>query len=261
MSKTTGKVKDTNSKKDKTKKSEETRAKITESALALFRSKGFEETTMRLISKEAGVALGTIYIYYASKEEIVLEYYTNVQNLLYEEIQAELFGPGGAPVKNSRPAPVDISSAKAKKAKPLAASLELLFTRQLEALQGDQGFLSGLAGAAASGSAISPFSAESEPVRKMHLAFFEEIIAHSKEKVDPELAKELVSLLWMLQMGLIFFWIHDKSKNSRESFELVASIIELLGAMLKLLNNPLFYTLKKELIKLTRRLMRIVENG
>ena len=39
-------------------KSEETRARILEAAIALFRGKGFAETTMREIAGAAGVATG-----------------------------------------------------------------------------------------------------------------------------------------------------------------------------------------------------------
>ena len=42
-------------------KSEETREKILDAALALFREKGFHEATMRQIAEQAGVATGLAY--------------------------------------------------------------------------------------------------------------------------------------------------------------------------------------------------------
>ena len=41
-----------------TAKSEETRERIFEAALRLFREQGFDETTMRNVAAEAGVATG-----------------------------------------------------------------------------------------------------------------------------------------------------------------------------------------------------------
>jgi len=45
-------------------KSELTRARILDAAIGLFRSRGFEATTMREIAAEAGVAIGAAYYYF-----------------------------------------------------------------------------------------------------------------------------------------------------------------------------------------------------
>ena len=44
------------------KKSDETRARMLEAALTLFRDRGFESTTMRDIAQQAGVALGAVLL-------------------------------------------------------------------------------------------------------------------------------------------------------------------------------------------------------
>jgi AcrR family transcriptional regulator len=54
-----------------TKKSEETRTRILEAALALFRKRGFEKTTMRDIAQESGVALGAAFNYFASNRKLM----------------------------------------------------------------------------------------------------------------------------------------------------------------------------------------------
>src|SRR5580698_9081533 len=56
-------------------KAEFTERKILDAALALFRTKGFEETTMREIATAADVATGAAYYYYPSKDSIVLAFY------------------------------------------------------------------------------------------------------------------------------------------------------------------------------------------
>src|SRR5262249_8178276 len=60
-------------------KSEATRKQLLETALALFRRDGLDATGMRDIAKKAGVALGTAYYYFESKEAIVQAYYEQVQ--------------------------------------------------------------------------------------------------------------------------------------------------------------------------------------
>src|SRR3989442_9662345 len=59
--------------------SEETRRQILDTALTLFRERGFEDTTMRDIAGRAGLSLGAAYYYFDSKEAIVGAYYDYVQ--------------------------------------------------------------------------------------------------------------------------------------------------------------------------------------
>src|SRR5580658_8727843 len=56
-------------------KSEETRERIFNAALALFHRRGFEAATMRDIAAEAGVATGAAYYYFASKDAIIMDFY------------------------------------------------------------------------------------------------------------------------------------------------------------------------------------------
>src|SRR5262249_55873456 len=69
-----------------TPRAEDTRRRIYESALKLFREKGFEQTTMRDIAAKAGVALGAAYYYFSSKEAIVLAFYQEMQESSHDSI-------------------------------------------------------------------------------------------------------------------------------------------------------------------------------
>src|ERR1700704_275714 len=60
--------------------SEETRRLILDTALALFRERGFEDTTIRDIASRAGLSLGAAYYYFNSKEALVGAYYDYVQD-------------------------------------------------------------------------------------------------------------------------------------------------------------------------------------
>ena len=60
-------------------KSEESRERILRAAIDIFQRKGFEETSMREIATEAGVATGAAYYYFASKDAIVLAFYEQAQ--------------------------------------------------------------------------------------------------------------------------------------------------------------------------------------
>jgi AcrR family transcriptional regulator len=54
------------------KPTEQRRAEILDAALQLFSSKGFSDTTMDEVAQSAGVAKGTIYLYFQSKEHLLL---------------------------------------------------------------------------------------------------------------------------------------------------------------------------------------------
>src|ERR671915_1514128 len=59
----------------KTPKGDQTRTLILETALELFRERGYEQTTMRAIAEAAGVAVGNAYYYFQSKEHLIQAFY------------------------------------------------------------------------------------------------------------------------------------------------------------------------------------------
>ncbi len=64
-----------------------TRDKLISSAVKVFSEKGFFNTKVSDIVKEAGVAQGTFYIYFRSKEEIFLRITELVEGLIDETIE------------------------------------------------------------------------------------------------------------------------------------------------------------------------------
>ena len=70
----------------------DTRTKILEAALALFRERGFAEATMREIATRAGVASGLAYYYFDSKDAIVLAFYQRAQEELAPRMEAAQAG-------------------------------------------------------------------------------------------------------------------------------------------------------------------------
>ncbi len=67
------------------RKKEETKRKIVETAMRLFKERGFDATTMELIAEEADIAKGTLYNYFPVKEAIVSEFFRRSFQGRYEE--------------------------------------------------------------------------------------------------------------------------------------------------------------------------------
>ena len=59
----------------KTQKGDQTKALILETALEIFREKGYEQTTMRAIADKAKLSLGNAYYYFHSKEHLIQAFY------------------------------------------------------------------------------------------------------------------------------------------------------------------------------------------
>lgn len=63
------------------------RAEILQAALGLFHRRGFDETTVQHIADAAGVAAGTVYLYFPSKEHILLVLHEDCHHELEHHIQ------------------------------------------------------------------------------------------------------------------------------------------------------------------------------
>ena len=54
---------------------QEKEKKIIDSAIELFADKGFDNTSTQSISSHAGIGTGTLFKYFANKEELIVEAY------------------------------------------------------------------------------------------------------------------------------------------------------------------------------------------
>ena len=65
------------------------KTKILNAALTLFTKKGIKSTTTREIAKKAGIAEGTIYRYFKSKEELSLELFRDRMDNFRKELNSK----------------------------------------------------------------------------------------------------------------------------------------------------------------------------
>jgi AcrR family transcriptional regulator len=190
-------------------KGEQTRQLILETALRLFRERGYAETTMRAIAREAGVAVGNAYYYFDSKEHLIQEFYERNQ------------------------------SAHAAAAEPVLATERDFATRLRGALHAGidvnapyHAFAATFFKSAAEPtSPLSPFSARSSPAREASTEIFRRVIEGSTVKLDPELRRHLPELLWLGWMGVILFWVYDGSPDQRKTRQLIDGVVPLVDRL------------------------------
>ena len=63
---------------------------ILEAAVKVFARQGFHQSTVAQIAKEAGVADGTIYLYFKNKDDILVQFFSNRTKQVFESFREEV---------------------------------------------------------------------------------------------------------------------------------------------------------------------------
>jgi AcrR family transcriptional regulator len=191
---------------------EQTRQVILETALRLFRERGYAETTMRAIAAEAGVAVGNAYYYFDSKEHLIQEFYGHLQGAHRAASSAVLESERefAARLRGVLHAGIDVNA-------PYHSFAATFFKSAAEPT-----------------SPLSPFSRESSPARDAAIGIFREVLEGSGAKVDPELREHLPELLWLAWMGVILFWVYDGSPGQRRTRRLIDGVVPLIDRVVGL---------------------------
>jgi len=213
-------------------KSAETRARILDAAMQLFRRQGFEETTMREIAAEAGVATGAAYYYFASKDAIALAFYDQAQQDLEPLIERALAG-----------------------AKHVKDRLAALVEAKLQYFEPNRRLLGALAAHADPAHPLSPFSAHTREIRERDIQSFARVFDGRRVRVPPDLEPHLPRLLWMYQMGLILFWIYDRSPAQEQTHALIRKSAAIVERLIKLAAFPLLRVVRRMVVELMQTAM------
>ncbi|MDT7805546.1 MAG: hypothetical protein QOI78_8979 [Actinomycetota bacterium] len=215
-------------------KSEETRSLIVTTAMRLFTENGYDRTTMRAIAAEAGVSVGNAYYYFSSKEQLIQGFYDEIARLHLDAARALL-------------------ADEPRFAERLKAVL-LCWLELAEPYHrfGTQFFVN----AADPESPLSPFSDESAAARDASIELMREVVDGSDVKLDPELRDRLPELLWLFQMGVVLFWVHDRSAREKRSRMLVERSVPLLARLAALSRLRVFRPVSREIVDLIQDLAK-----
>lgn len=216
----------------KTIKSEQTKANILQTALRLFRERGYEKTTMRAVAHEAGVSLGNTYYYFESKDELVHHFYAHIQ------AQAFAACDGVLSVETTlRARLVGVIRAQLAVTLPYKAIFVSLFRI-----------------AADPGNELNPFHKKTAYLREPCIALYDQVIAGSKEKVPADVRNELPYLFFLYHLGIILFWLYDQSPNYVRTFRLLELSSELVVNLIKFSAMPALRPLRQSALNILDRL-------
>src|SRR6516165_9331893 len=183
-----------------------TRQRIVDVSRQLFAAKGFEASTTRDIADAAGIASGTLFNYFTTKEAILGSLAADALAVAQREFQeqeraAETF-------EESLFALVAVGL---RKLKPLRKHLPVL----LEA-------------------ALSPLAAApADSDGSLRIEHLEAVAALAKKRGLGELSPLALQLYWTLYTGLLMFWAQDRSPKQEDTLALLDSSLAMFTGWLQ----------------------------
>jgi AcrR family transcriptional regulator len=203
---------------------------ILNAALDLFQERGYEATTMRAIADRAGVSLGGSYHYFPSKEHLVLEFYRHTHELHAAAI-APLLG----------------------REKDLAARLRgtlravIITCEPFHAVAG-----SIFSTVANPSSPLNPFGRAAKPLRDEVVQLYADVVSGSNARIPSDVAEQLPLLLWLYQMGMLYFWIFDRSPGRLRTLEVIDETTDLIVRLIGLASLPVLRGSRKRVLALVK---------
>lgn len=174
---------------------EKNREKILETAEKLFAGKGYEETTTRDISEACGMAKGTLFNYFKSKETLAM---TLVAQAMESGRQTYLRRKAGD--------------------ESLVEELFLLVASELRALRPYRSYIGPVLESGMSLFAKKSTCPAGDEVRRIHLKTVEAALAsHGFAFIQHSIP---VTLYWALYLGILAHWSGDQSENQVETLTL-----------------------------------------
>ncbi len=171
-----------------------TRLRILAAASQLFATRGYDASTTREIADAAGIATGTLFNYFATKEAILTS--------LAAEAMADIDIPGEAGAKERDIFEADLFALVAaglRKLKHLRKHLPVLLETTL-----------------------SPLALEAaEEALSLRVLHLETVARLAKLHGLGELPSIALQLYWTLYTGVLIFWARDKSPKQEETLALL----------------------------------------
>ncbi|MDU0458948.1 MAG: TetR/AcrR family transcriptional regulator [Geobacteraceae bacterium] len=175
---------------------QENRSRILDKAAEIFNSKGFEDSTTRDIALAAGLAAGTIFNYFPSKETLAM---TMVSEALVQGREDYLRRCTGG--------------------EDLAEELFLFVASGLRRLRPLRPFLGPVLERSLSPFPRKTVCQEGETARQEHLAAVQAILARHGFAEAPDYVA--MTMYWSLYLGILAFWSNDTSPNQEASQALI----------------------------------------
>jgi len=182
----------------------ETRERILKAAKKLFRKGGFDKTTTRDIAGAAGIATGTLFNYFPTKESLAIQFVSEAMNEAEDQFRTHLRGD-----------------------ELLEESLFAHVAQSLRLLRPHRGYIGDVLE-----TTLSPFAQNSDAkagaqIRVRHLETVRELIMARALTDVAEPSVVTMHLYWTLFLGVLSFWAKDDSPNQEDTLVLLDQSLHL----------------------------------
>lgn len=186
----------------RTVEGEAARARLYETAIALIGERGYEAATLREVAARAGVSPGLLYRYFPSKRSVVLALYDS----LSEEFSRQVKMPRG------------------KWRDRFLYTLEL----SLRVIGPHRVTLRALAPVMTGDTEEGVFAKSTAFSRRRVQTAFETAVVDATDAPRAPVARALGRLLYLLHLGVILWWLLDRTPGQRATAALVALFRQIL---------------------------------
>jgi AcrR family transcriptional regulator len=175
---------------------EATRSRILSVAKRRFRATGFDSTSVRDIAAEASIATGTLFNYFASKEEVAVALAEDAIHKARQEF-----------------------SSKRQEGASLRKDLFLQVSTQLRSFKPLRNCFQPVIDSALAAPMLNGGSEAGRRLREAELDAVAEILrAH---KIDAERWTMTVPIYWGLYVGVLTFWLSDTSSKQEDTLAML----------------------------------------
>jgi AcrR family transcriptional regulator len=181
----------------RTSQGEAARRRLYETAIDLIEHRGYEATTLRDVADRAGVSVGLLYRYFPSKRALVLA--------LYDELSAD-YAQQAASMPNG--------TWRERSLFALGTSLRVLGPHRT--------VLSALTPVMLTRSDEGIFAKSTAFSRRRVQATFVQAVSGATDAPAGQLGAALAHLLYLGHLGVILWWLLDKSPDQRATRSLLA---------------------------------------
>ena len=99
-------------------------------------------------------------------------------------------------------------------------------------------------------SPLNPFGGAAKPLRDEVVDLYSEVVRGSDARIPADIAEMLPLLLWLYQMGILYFWIFDRSPGRLRTLEVIDETTDLIVRLIGLANLPVLRGSRKRILGL-----------
>jgi AcrR family transcriptional regulator len=174
---------------------------ILKAALGLFSTRGFYNTTTRQISRKAGIAEGTLFNYFRTKEDLALYFFEHeIETLIDWYTREKRLRRAGLPEKLFA-----IIHHHLEWIAPYEEFIGAVYLRALQPV-----------------SKLNPLSLDTQQLSLRYLRFIRDILAEAASRKEiPNVGDIGAYVFALFHMAIITYWLHDISPNKENTLALL----------------------------------------